>query len=197
MTKTQIIYDEAGAPAFVVIPYTRFRAIAPDAAEVALSDEALFDRAMTEKDHGAAVPREVMVRLVGGAPPQGLPRMARYDPGGSCRKDRCLGRICQPSGARRARPVAQSHRRRRDSPWYCARPFGLIGIAASPGVSVGPFDKRRSASRLEGRKRAIVPKPTPANITPSSASRKLCFSVSSPRIFGPQAVRRGVRCGAT
>jgi len=66
MTKTQIIYDEAGAPAFVVIPYTRFRAIAPDAAEVALSDEALFDRAMTEKDHGAAVPREVMVRLVGG-----------------------------------------------------------------------------------------------------------------------------------
>lgn len=69
MTKTQIIYDDAGAPAFVVIPYARFRTIAPDAADAALSDEALFDHAMAEKDDAAAIPHEVMVRLVDGENP--------------------------------------------------------------------------------------------------------------------------------
>lgn len=69
MSKTQIIYDEAGVPAFVVIPYARFRAIAPEAAEAALSDEALFDRAVVEADGGAAVPHDVMVRLVDGENP--------------------------------------------------------------------------------------------------------------------------------
>lgn len=69
MSKTQIIYDDAGAPAFVVIPYARFRAIAPEAAEAALSDEALFDRAVAEGDGGAAVPHNVMVRLVDGENP--------------------------------------------------------------------------------------------------------------------------------
>lgn len=41
----------------------------PNAAEAALSDEALFDRAVAEGDGGAAVPHDVMVRLVGGENP--------------------------------------------------------------------------------------------------------------------------------
>jgi DNA-binding XRE family transcriptional regulator len=68
MSKAQIIYDDTGAPAFVVIPYARFRDLAPEAAEAALSDEALFDLAMHE-DRGPAVPHEVMVRLIEGENP--------------------------------------------------------------------------------------------------------------------------------
>jgi DNA-binding XRE family transcriptional regulator len=69
MSKAQIIYDDAGAPAFVVIPYARFRDIAPEAAEAALSDETLFDLAMAEKNAATAVPHEVMVRLIDGENP--------------------------------------------------------------------------------------------------------------------------------
>lgn len=68
MSKAQIIYDDTGAPAFVVIPYARFRDIAPEAAEAALSDEALFDLAMAEKN-AVAVPHDVMVRLIDGEKP--------------------------------------------------------------------------------------------------------------------------------
>ena len=68
MSKPQIIYDDTGAPAFVVIPYAQFRDLAPVQAEAALSDEALFDLAMSE-DRGPAVPHTVMVRLIGGENP--------------------------------------------------------------------------------------------------------------------------------
>ena len=66
MSAAQIIHDETGAPAFVVIPYAQFRAFMPEAA---LSDEALFDVAMAEKDRVPAVPQVVMARLIDGENP--------------------------------------------------------------------------------------------------------------------------------
>jgi DNA-binding XRE family transcriptional regulator len=69
MAKEQIIYDDTGAPAFVVIPYARFRALAPATAETALSDEALFDLAVSEKDDRSAVPHDAMIRLIEGENP--------------------------------------------------------------------------------------------------------------------------------
>ena len=69
MAKEQIIYDDTGAPAFVVIPYARFRALAPATAATALSDEALFDLAQAEKDDRSAVPHDVMIRLIEGENP--------------------------------------------------------------------------------------------------------------------------------
>ena len=62
MSGAQIIYDDTGAPAFVVIPYAAYRALRPDI-DAELSDEELFDRAMAEELE-PSVPHEVMMRLV-------------------------------------------------------------------------------------------------------------------------------------
>ena len=42
---TQIIRGPDGNPAFAVLPWDEYRALVPDAADAALSDEELFDRA--------------------------------------------------------------------------------------------------------------------------------------------------------
>jgi hypothetical protein len=67
VSKTQIIYDDDGTPAFVVIPFAQFRQFVPQA-DAALSDEELFDMAMADR-HGPAVPHAVMARLIDGENP--------------------------------------------------------------------------------------------------------------------------------
>ncbi len=67
VSKTQIIYGDDGAPAFVVIPYSQFRQLGPKA-EAALSDEELFDLAMADRS-GPAVPYAVVSRLINGENP--------------------------------------------------------------------------------------------------------------------------------
>lgn len=64
VSKTQIIYDEDGAPAFVVIPFAQYRQFVPQG-EAVLSDEELFDMAMADRN-GPAVPHAVMARLIDG-----------------------------------------------------------------------------------------------------------------------------------
>lgn len=62
----QIIHDSAGRPAFVVIPYADY----VKTNEANLSDEALFDGAMSEAGNfGPTVPHSVMTRLVSGEHP--------------------------------------------------------------------------------------------------------------------------------
>jgi len=67
VSKTQIIYDDDGTPAFVVIPFAQFRQFAPQV-EAVLSDEELFDMAMADHN-GPAVPHAVMARLIDGENP--------------------------------------------------------------------------------------------------------------------------------
>ena len=61
---TQIIRGPDGKPAFAVLPWDEYRALAPDAADSALSNEELFDRAKTEGDE--TFPAEVADRLIAG-----------------------------------------------------------------------------------------------------------------------------------
>lgn len=64
---TQIILDEAGKPAYAVIPWREYERLMPDAAEAALSDEALYDEAKAEG--GEFFPAEVVDRLLAGESP--------------------------------------------------------------------------------------------------------------------------------
>ena len=64
---TQIILDEAGKPAYAVIPWREYERLMPDAAEAALSDEALYDEAKAES--GEFFPAEVVDRLLAGESP--------------------------------------------------------------------------------------------------------------------------------
>ena len=66
-TRTQILYDEQGAPAFAVIPWTLYSRLA-EQAENLLSDEELFDLAKARPTE-PAVPQIVMRRLVDGENP--------------------------------------------------------------------------------------------------------------------------------
>ena len=64
---TQIILDEAGKPAYAVIPWREYERLMPQAAEAALSDEALYDEAKAEG--GEFFPAEVVDRLLAGENP--------------------------------------------------------------------------------------------------------------------------------
>ena len=64
---TQIIVDEAGKPAYAVIPWREYERLVPDAAEAVLSDEALYDRARAEG--GELFPAEIVDRLLAGENP--------------------------------------------------------------------------------------------------------------------------------
>lgn len=60
MANLQIIRDDAGNPAFAVIPWQQYIELSP-------SDEALFETALAENDE--AFPREVVDRLLAGQNP--------------------------------------------------------------------------------------------------------------------------------
>ena len=62
MTPPQILLDEAGEPAYAVIPLREYERLLSAAAESALSDEELFDRAKAEG--GEFFPAEVVDRLL-------------------------------------------------------------------------------------------------------------------------------------
>ncbi len=64
---TQIIVDEAGKPAYAVIPWREYERLMPDAAEAVLTDEALYDRARAEG--GELFPAEIVDRLLAGENP--------------------------------------------------------------------------------------------------------------------------------
>ena len=64
---TQIIRGPDGRPAFAVLPWDEYRALAPDAADAALSDEELFDRAKAEGSE--TFPAEITDRLIAGDSP--------------------------------------------------------------------------------------------------------------------------------
>ena len=72
---TQIILDEAGEPAYAVIPWREFERLVPAAAEAAVSDEALYDRAKAEG--GEFFPAEIVDRLLAGERPIGVYRKYR------------------------------------------------------------------------------------------------------------------------
>ncbi len=64
---TQIIVDEAGKPAYAVIPWPEYERLMPEAADAALSDEALYDRAKEEEEE--LFPAAVLDRLLAGESP--------------------------------------------------------------------------------------------------------------------------------
>lgn len=65
--RTQILYDEAGKPAFAVIPWTLYSRMA-EKAETLLSDEELYDLAKAAPRE-PGVPQMVMRRLIDGENP--------------------------------------------------------------------------------------------------------------------------------
>ncbi len=62
MSRIQIIRDEAGNPAYAVLPWKEYRALVPDAADAARSNEELYDAAMATG--GEYFPLEVVDRLM-------------------------------------------------------------------------------------------------------------------------------------
>ena len=64
---TQIIVDEAGKPAYAVIPWPEYERVMPEAAGAALSDEALYDQAKGKEEE--LFPAEVLDRLLAGESP--------------------------------------------------------------------------------------------------------------------------------
>lgn len=72
MSKTQVIFDEKGKPAYAVVPWADFEKYFPSALKPALdmrdmSDEELFDRAVAAGEE--AFPAEVADRLLNGDHP--------------------------------------------------------------------------------------------------------------------------------
>ncbi len=67
MNKAQIIFDNAGQPAFAVIPWREYERLASEDAEALLSDEELYDRAITKG--GESFPVEVVDRILTGQNP--------------------------------------------------------------------------------------------------------------------------------
>ncbi len=68
MNKTQVIRDDAGQPAFAVIPWHEFECLVGDFdAEAMLSDEELFDLAKASDEE--SFPAEVVDALLGGEHP--------------------------------------------------------------------------------------------------------------------------------
>ena len=71
----QIIVDNAGKPAYAVIPWREYERLMPEAADAALSDEALYDRAKAEG--GELFPAEIADRLLAGESPIRVYRLYR------------------------------------------------------------------------------------------------------------------------
>ena len=67
MNKAQVIFDDAGRPAFAVIPWRDYERLSDGDAEAALSDVELYDRATAEG--GESFPAEVADRLLAGENP--------------------------------------------------------------------------------------------------------------------------------
>lgn len=66
-SRAQIIRDASGEPAFAVLPWADYRALAPDVDDAELSDEELAARAETAAEE--AFPGEVVDRLLAGENP--------------------------------------------------------------------------------------------------------------------------------
>lgn len=67
MNKPQIIFDEAGRPAFAVVPWRQYESLAGEDAEALLSDEELYDLVEATKEE--SLPLAVVKRLVAGENP--------------------------------------------------------------------------------------------------------------------------------
>lgn len=67
MNKAQVIFDDAGRPAFAVIPWREYERLADGGLEALLSDGELYDRAKSEG--GESFPVEVVDRLLAGENP--------------------------------------------------------------------------------------------------------------------------------
>ena len=98
---TQIILDEAGNPAYAVIPWREYERLMPDAAEAALSDEALYDEARAEG--GEFFPAEVVDRLLAGENPIRIYRTYRR----MTQKQLAESAASTPSICRRSKPASE------------------------------------------------------------------------------------------
>ena len=67
MSEPQVILDDAGRPAFAVIPWREYERLAGEEGDAVLSDEALYDRARAEG--GESFPVELADRLLAGENP--------------------------------------------------------------------------------------------------------------------------------
>ena len=67
MNKPQVIRDDTGQPAFVVIPWREYERLTSEDAEAILSDEEHYDRAIADK--GESFPIEVVDQLLAGRNP--------------------------------------------------------------------------------------------------------------------------------
>ncbi len=75
MTKTQVIFDDVGRPAFAVIPWREYERLANADADGSLSDEELYDLAKGEAEE--SFPIEAADRIVAGERPIGVYRSYR------------------------------------------------------------------------------------------------------------------------
>ncbi len=67
MSKPQVILDDIGQPAFVVIPWREYERLTGEDAEAILGDEEHYDRAIADK--GESFPIEVVDQLLAGKNP--------------------------------------------------------------------------------------------------------------------------------
>ena len=67
MNKAQVIFDDAGRPAFAVIPWRDYERLSSGDAEAFMSDEDLYDRA--KEEGGESFPADVVDRLLAGENP--------------------------------------------------------------------------------------------------------------------------------
>ena len=67
MAKLQVILDDAGNPAFAVLPWREYERLIKGGAEALVSDEEIYDRAKSEEDESFSI--EVADQLVAGKNP--------------------------------------------------------------------------------------------------------------------------------
>ena len=67
MNKAQVIFDDAGRPAFAVIPWRDYERLSDGEAEALMSDEELYDLALAEG--GESFPADFVDRLLAGENP--------------------------------------------------------------------------------------------------------------------------------
>ena len=67
MNKAQVIFDDAGRPAFAVIPWREYERLSDGEAEALMSDEELYDLALAEG--GESFPADFVDRLLAGENP--------------------------------------------------------------------------------------------------------------------------------
>ena len=79
MAKLQVILDDAGHPAFAVLPWREYERLIKGGAEALLSDEEIYDHAKSEEDE--SFPIEVADQLVAREKrDSSLSQVSRYDP---------------------------------------------------------------------------------------------------------------------